>query len=183
MKQKLFIVLLFFTQTWVVLGQTMYQTTEGHIVMVAEINNERIIAESHKLFLLSDYNTKEISGKLDLKTIVTGIGYLNEQISKAEDEEMTISFSGFIPVDDFISQPHASISFNWPLKVTAGERTFELILSGSLKHFNGGEAIACMLSATGEVSTTLVGLKIILPEIGETLKVQFTQVIPRKNEL
>lgn len=47
----IFITLLFFAQTWVAEGQSMYQTTEGHIVMVAEINNERIIAESHKLFL------------------------------------------------------------------------------------------------------------------------------------
>jgi len=179
----LFITLLFFTQTWFVLGQTMYQTTEGHIVMVTEINNERIIAESHKLFLLLDYDTKEISGKLNLKTIDTGIGYLNEQIGKAEDEEMTISFSGFIPVDDFISQPHAPISFNWPLKVTAGERTFEIVLSGNLKHFNGGEAITCMLNATGDVDTTEIGLKTILSELGETLKVQFTQVILSKNKL
>ena len=147
--------------------------------MVAEINNERIIAESHKLFLFLDYNTKEISGKLELKTIDTGIGYLNEQISNAD----IISFSGFIPVDDFISKPHAPISFNWPLKVTAGESTFQIVLSGNLKHFNGGEAIACMLSATGDVNTTEIGLKSILPEIGETLKLQFTQVILRKNKL
>lgn len=179
----IFITLLFFAQTWVALGQTMYQTTEGHIVMVAEINGEQVVAESHKLILMLDYNTKEISGKLDTKTIDTGIGYLNEQISNADGEELMISFSGFIPVDDFISKPHAPISFNWPLKVTVGSRAFEIILSGNLKHFNGGEAIACMLSAIGEVSTTEVGLKSILPEISDILKVQFTQVILRKNEL
>ncbi|SMG13964.1 hypothetical protein SAMN05661096_00640 [Marivirga sericea] len=179
----IFITLLFFAQTWVAVGQSLYRTTEGHIVMVAEINNERIIAESHKLFLFLDYNTKEISGKLELKTIDTGIGYLNEQISNADGEELIISFSGFIPVEDFISKPHAPISFNWPLKVTAGESTFQIVLSGNLKHFNGGEAIACMLSATGEVSTTEVGLKSMLPEISEILKIQFTQVILRKNEL
>ncbi|WP_375580157.1 hypothetical protein ABWH96_03595 [Marivirga tractuosa] len=179
----IFITLLFFAQTWVAVGQSLYRTTEGHIVMVAEIIDEQVIAESHKLFLFLDYNTKEISGKLDLKTIDTGIDYLNEEISKAEDEEMTVSFSGFIPVDDFISKPHAPISFNWPLKVTAGERTFQIILSGNLKHFNGGEAIACMLSATGDVDTNEVGLKSILPEIGKTLKIHFTQVILRKNKL
>ena len=178
----IFITLLFFAQTWVAVGQSLYRTPEGHIVMVSEINNERIIAESHKLFLLLDYNTKEISGKLNLKSIDTGIGYLNEQIGKAEDEEMTISFSGFIPVDDFITQPHLPISFNWPLKVIVGSRAFEVILSGNLKHFNGGEAIACMLSATGDVDTNEIGLKSILPEIGKTLKIQFTQVILRKNE-
>ncbi|MEQ9169451.1 MAG: hypothetical protein RIE55_00335 [Marinoscillum sp.] len=161
----------------------MYQTTKGHIVIVAEINDERIIAESHKLFLLLDYNTKEISGKLDLKTIDTGIGYLNEQISNAAGEESVISFTGMIPVEDFISQPHLPISFSWPLKVIVGSRAFEVILSGSLNHFNGGEAIACMLSATGEVATTEIGLKTMLPEISEILKVQFTQVILRKNEL
>ena len=178
----IFITLLFIAQARIAVGQSMYRTTEGHIVMVSEINNERIIAESHKLFLMMDYNTKEISGKLDLKSIDTGIGYLNEEISKAEDEEMTISFSGFIPVDDFISQPHAPISFNWPLKVAAGKRTFEIVLSGNLKHFNGGEAIACMLSATGDVDTNEIGPKSILPEIGKTLKIQFAQVILRKNE-
>ena len=157
----IFITLLFFAQTWVAVGQSLYRTTEGHIVMVAEIIDEQVIAESHKLFLFLDYNTKEISGKLDLKTIDTG----------------------FIPVDDFISKPHAPISFNWPLKVTAGERTFQIILSGNLKHFNGGEAIACMLSATGDVDTNEVGLKSILPEIGKTLKIHFTQVILRKNKL
>ena len=179
----IFITLLFFAQTWVAVGQSLYRTTEGHIVMVAEIKDEQVIAESHKLFLFLDYNTKEISGKLDTKTIDTGIGYLNEQISNVAGEESVISFAGKIPVEDFIIQPHLPISFSWPLKVIVGSRAFEVILSGNLKHFNGGEAIACMLSAIGEVSTTEVGLKSILPEISEILKVQFTQVILRKNEL
>lgn len=175
--------LLFFGPTWLAVGQSLYRTTEGHIVMVAEIDDEKIIAESHKLFLVLDYNTKEISGRLNIKTMNTGIGYLNEQINNVADEESLISFTGMIPAEDFISQPHLPISFSWPLKVIVGSRTFEVILSGNLKHFNGGEAIACRLSATGDVDTNEIGLKSILPEIGKTLKIQFTQVILRKNEL
>ena len=86
-------------------------------------------------------------------------------------------------MDDFISQSHSPISFNWPIKIITGEREFQVVMNATLKHFNGGESIACLLSATGDFSTKEVGLASFIPGISEVLKVQFTQVILRKNTL
>lgn len=183
MKIKLFILLLIAFDSFMIKGQTLYRTTEGHIVIVAEIDDEQVIAESHQLLIQLNYDTKEISGQLNLKSLDVGYEFLNEQISQLANDGSIVSFSGRVPVDDFISQPHLPISFNWPLTITIGEREFQVVMNATLKHFNGGESIACLLSATGDFSAKEMGLKSFITGISEGLKVQFTQVILRKNTL
>ncbi|MEC7753729.1 MAG: hypothetical protein VYB44_06840 [Bacteroidota bacterium] len=183
MKIKLFILLLIAFNSFMIKGQTLYRTTEGHIVMVAEVDDEQVIVESHQLLIQLDYDTKEISGKLNLKSLDVGNGFLSEQISQLAKDASRITFYGRIPVDDFISQPHSPISFNWPIKIITDEREFQVVMNATLKHFNGGESIACLLSATGDFSTKEVGLASFIPGVSEVLKVQFTQVILRKNTL
>ncbi|WP_245553379.1 hypothetical protein [Echinicola vietnamensis] len=90
MKIKLFILLLIVFNASIIKGQTLYRTTEGHIVMVAEEDEEQVIVESHQLLIQLDYDTKEISGLLNLKSLDVGNGFLSEQIS----------------------QPHSPITFN-----------------------------------------------------------------------
>ena len=90
MKIKLFILLLIAFNSFVVKGQTLYRTTEGHIVMVAEIYDEQVIAESHQLLIQLDYDTKEISGKLNLKSLDAGHELLSEQISQLSNDASRI---------------------------------------------------------------------------------------------
>ena len=61
-------------------------------------------------------------------------------------------------------------------------KSYEISLKGTLTHFNGGKAIACMLGASGDLSSDMIGLKKMYPELSDVVKVQFTQTILRKNE-
>ena len=164
-------------------AQSTYRASRGHVIMVGEIGNQRVIAEGDAVSILLNYTTKEVSGRLNLKTMNTGLVPLNERISKQEDEAMLVSFSGVIPVDNFITQPHLPVSFELPLTVTMGSKTFKVILTGTLKHFDGGNSIACILSASGDVSTEQTGLKQSFPELSEVVKIEFNQIVLRKKEL
>ncbi len=179
---KIFISVIAFLSAMVVQAQTIYRTTEGHIILIGEQKDQKIIAESHKLFILLDYKTMEVSGTLDLKTLVTGVEYLEKRLKDIEAERSQITFSGTIPIDNFIDQPHLPVSFNWPVKLMIDNKSYEISLKGTLTHFNGGKAIACMLGASGDLSSDMIGLKKMYPELSDVVKVQFTQTILRKNE-
>ncbi|MEZ4945081.1 MAG: hypothetical protein R2804_06110 [Cyclobacteriaceae bacterium] len=160
-------------------GQPTYKTVEGHIVLIGEIDQKRVVAESHKLYIQLDYKTKEVFGRLDLKSIDTGIEHLNKLLKESE-EPLWVSFSGTIPVEDFISLPHKPIVFKWPVTMTLGNNNFDITLNTTLTHFNGGEAYACMLSASGDILAGRTSLPDEIPGLGNLLKIQFTQVILRR---
>lgn len=183
MKAIIFIIVIVFHSISMAHAQSTYRASRGHVIIVGEIGNQRVIAEGDGLSILLDYTTKAVSGRLNLKTMNTGLGSLDERISKQEDEATLVSFSGVIPVDDFITQPHLPVSFELPLTVTMGSKTFKVILTGTLRHFDGGNSIACILGASGEVPTEKTGLKESLPELSEVVKIEFSQVVLRKKEL
>lgn len=177
-----FITLLFlFTISSVLVShcQPTYKTVEGHIVMIGEIDDQQVLAESHQLYIQLDYKTKEVSGRLNLKSADTGMEYLNKLLEESE-EPLSVSFSGIIPVEDFISTPHQPIMFEWPVIMTIGNTSADVTLSTVLTHFNGGETYACMLSASGDISTGQTGLINKISGLGDFIKIQFTQVILRR---
>ncbi|HNP19757.1 MAG TPA: hypothetical protein PKL31_15065 [Fulvivirga sp.] len=183
MRLKIIISILFFISISAVHSQSEYKTIEGHIILIGEVNEQKILAESHKLSIILDYATKEISGNLDLKTLKTGVEYLDKQIQNIADKSRQIYFSGTIPIDDFITQPHLPISFNWPVILIVEGRKHEISLTGTLTHFNGGKAFACLLGASADLSSEMIGLKKIKPDLNDFIKVQFTQTILRNNDL
>jgi hypothetical protein len=182
MKIKLFILLLIVLNASIIKGQTIYETTEGHIIMVAEVDGKQVIAESHKLLILLDSKTREVSGSLDLNTLATGLKYLDKRLQGLENERSRVTFSGIIPIENFIDQPHLPVSFNWPIKLVIDNQNYSVSLKGTLTHFNGGKALACMLSASSDISSDMIGLKRVYPEVSDVVRIQFTQAILRKSD-
>jgi len=165
-----------------VTAQNSYKTLEGHIVFIGVVDNKQVMAESHELSIRLDYKTKEVSGRLDLKSLDTGIDSLNKWIRDRE-EPLLVSLSGVIPVEDFISQSHSPVKFKWPVQVTVANVNYDITFDAVLTHFNGGTAYACLLSASGKMKVSQLSLGDKAIKLTEQLSVQFTQVILRKNEL
>ena len=59
-------------------AQKIYTTEEGHIMMMTLVNDKPVKAESHKLALYLDYDSKVVNGVLDLKTLSTDIPEIKE---------------------------------------------------------------------------------------------------------
>lgn len=171
-----------FTNSLFGYGQPTYKTVEGHIVMIGEVDQKRVVAESHKLYIQLDYKTKEVLGRLDLKSLDIGIDSLNKWI-KDREEPLLVSFSGVIPVEDFISQSHSPVKFKWPVRVEVANGNYDMMLDAVLTHFNGGGSYACLLSASGNMMVYQLSLGDKVRKLTEQLRVQFTQVILRKNKL
>ena len=153
-------------------------TKRGHLKMVAKVNDEIVIAESHKLSVFLDYTTKQIRGTLDLKSLVSEIPEIKKYLEEAE-QPLIVNFSGTIPSDDFMSQPHQPLNFDWEITVDFQGEKFKIVLKTTLQHIEEGSSFSCRLNAMGNISTYKIGLNKIMSDINKTIEIQFVQFILR----
>lgn len=159
-------------------SQTNYMTKSGHLKMVSRIDNQLVAIETHELSIFLDYTTKQMSGTMDLRTLITENPELNSYLSKAE-QPLLVQFSGVIPADDFMSQPHQAMIFNWLVNVTFENKTFEVVFKTTLEHIEEGSFFSCRLSTFGEIQASKLGLEDLIPGLDETIELQFIQVVLR----
>lgn len=159
-------------------SQTNYMTKNGHLKMIGRIDNQPVAIENHNLSIFLDYTTKEMSGTMDLRTLVTEIPELNSYLRKAE-QPMLVQFSGVIPAEDFMSHPHEPLVFNWIVNVTFQNKTFEFVFKTTLVHIEEGSFFSCQLNTFGEIQASKLGLEDLIPGLDETIELQFIQVVLR----
>lgn len=159
-------------------SQTNYMTKNGHLKMVGRIDNQPVSIETHELSISLDYTTKQMSGTMDLRTLITEIPELNNYLNKTE-QPLLVEFSGVIPADDFMSQPHQALIFNWFVKVTFQNKSFEVVFKTTLEHIEEGSFFSCRLSTFGEIQAAKLGLEDLIPGLDETIELQFIQVVLR----
>ena len=118
-------------------AQKIYTTEEGHIMMMTLVDDKPFKAESHKLALYLDYESKVVSGVLDLKTLSTDIPEINS-ILQEQENPLILRFTGTIPSQDFLSKRHDPIDFNWPLDIKFQGRTFKSQFKATITHIEQG---------------------------------------------
>ncbi|WP_417363529.1 hypothetical protein [Galbibacter sp.] len=112
-------------------AQKVYTTEEGHIMMMTLVDEKPIKAESHKLALYLDYDSKVVNGVLDLKTLSTDIPEINSVLQE-EEEPLMLRFTGTIPSEDFLTKRHDPITFNWLVTVTYKDKTYKSVFKTTL---------------------------------------------------
>tara|TARA_R110001583_G_scaffold135989_1_gene287821 strand:+ start:28169 stop:28708 length:540 start_codon:yes stop_codon:yes gene_type:complete len=174
-----YIYILFFSMlVFQMQSQNNYMTKNGHLKMVVKIENQTVAIENHELSIYLDYSTKQMSGTMDLKNLITKIPELNNYLNKAE-QPLLVEFSGVIPADDFMSHAHEPLIFNWLVNVTFQNKSFEVIFKTTLEHIEEGSFFSCRLSTFGEIQTSTLGLEDLIPGLGEILELHFIQVVLR----
>ncbi|MCF6222442.1 MAG: hypothetical protein L3J34_01810 [Flavobacteriaceae bacterium] len=151
-------------------------TKKGHLKIVTKIDNQEITIESHDLELFLNYTTKEMRGVLDLNKLIDDNPKLSSYLKKTEAPLM-IHFLGIIPTNDFMSGPHELMTFNWPLKLTLQNKSFEINLKSSLVHVEGGYLTSCRLSAFGEFRAANLGLNDLIPGLDSIIAIQIIQTL------
>ncbi|WP_142785855.1 hypothetical protein [Changchengzhania lutea] len=176
MKTKLFtlaIVLITFCE---VNAQKTYKTEEGHILMMTSVDSKPVKAESHKLTLYLDYDSKIINGVLDLKTLSTDVSEINTILQEQKDPLM-LRFTGTIPSHDFLSKRHDPINFDWLVTVTYQGKFYMSQFKAIITHIEHGIAMSCLISASGQVLVSDTGLDSLIEGIDKTIEVQFAQLV------
>lgn len=178
MKTKYIFFILFFILVFQMQSQTNYMTKNGHLKMVGRIDNQPVDIETHKLSVFLDYTTKQMNGTLDLRTLITEIPELNNYLKIAE-QPLLVQFSGIIPSDNFISQDPQALIFNWLVKVTFQNKSFDVVFKTNLEHIEEGSFSSCRLSTFGEITAEKLGLEDLIPGLSETIEIQFIQIVLR----
>ena len=157
-------------------AQKIYTTEEGHIMMMTLVNDKPVKAESHKLALYLDYDTKIVNGVLDLKTLSTNNPEISAMLERQEDPLM-LRFTGTVPSADFLSKRHDPIDFNWLIDVTYQGKAFKSQFKATITHIEQGVSMSCLISARGQVLVADTGLDSIIKGIDDAIEVQFAQMV------
>ncbi len=174
--KNIFFICIYALSFQMVQSQTTYMTKKGHLKMIAKIDGKTVVAESHKLYVNLDYINKKINGTLDLKSLITDIPELKKYLKEAE-QPLLISFSGTIPPDDFMAQPHQPLIFNWQININFQDKNFKVILKTTLQHIKEGSTFSCRLNAMGKIFANEMNLNKIIPNIDNIIEIQFVQFI------
>ncbi|MBL4939556.1 MAG: hypothetical protein JKY16_04650 [Lutibacter sp.] len=157
-------------------SQTNLITKKGHLKLFVRIDGQLVTAESQKLSVHLDYTNKVMNGTLDLKSLKSEVPELNTFLNSS-DQPLQVYFSGVIPRDDFMSQPHEPLVFNWLVNVTFQNTNFDIVLRTTLEHIEEGSLFSCRLAAMGSIKAAQVNLNELIPNITETIEIQFIQFI------
>jgi hypothetical protein len=161
-------------------AQNTYLTVDGHIMIIAKVNNKPIKAESHKLSLFLDYNSNTLKGSLDLKTLNIEIPSLAKKLKETE-EPLIVKISGPIPSKDFLLHRHEPIHFNWPVTITFNNQIIKTGFKTTITHIDEGATFTCLVSAVGELQSSETELLNLIPELDKVLQIQFVQMILKKD--
>ena len=159
-----------------VTAQKIYKTDEGHLLMMTSVNDKSVKAESHKLALYLDYDSKIVNGVLDLKTITTDISKINTMLQEQENP-LILRFTGTIPSHDFLSKRHDPINFNWLVTVIYQEKSYKSQFNATITHIEHGVAMSCLISARGQVLVSDTGLDSLIEGLDKTIEIQFAQLV------
>ena len=159
-----------------VTAQNIYKTEGGHIKMMTLVNDNSVIAESHKLTLFLDYDSNVVKGILDLKTLSTRTTEINAVLQKQEDP-LILQFSGTIPSQDFFSKRHDPADFNWPVTITYQGKSYNSKFNATITHVDQGLAMSCLFSARGQILVSDIGLDSLIEGLDKTIEVQFAQLV------
>jgi hypothetical protein len=176
MKTKYIVLIVFLISGIKLNAQNTYLTIDGHIMIIAKVDNKPIKAESHKLSLFLDYNSNTLKGSLDLKTLNMEISSVNEKIKETE-EPLIVKFSGPIPSKDFLLHRHDPFQFNWPVTITFNNQTIKTGFKTTITHIEDGASFTCIVSAFGELQSSKTGLVSLFPELDKVLQIQLVQMI------
>jgi len=157
-------------------AQKIYRTEEGHVEMMARVDSVPFKAEGHKLALYLDFDSKVVSGVLDLKTLSTNNPEIKAMLA-GEGDPLMLRFTGTVPSADFLSKRHDPIDFNWLIDITYQGKAFKSQFKATITHIEQGLSMSCLISAKGQVIVTDTGLDSIIKGMDDTIEVQFAQMI------
>ena len=168
---------LFFVSGYYSQAQTIYRTVDGSIIITGEYKGERVVAQSGNLKFFLNYTTKVFVGSIDLKTLRTGVIFLDSLILSKKDS-VCVNFSGTIPDDDFITWEHPALKLNVPITVNANDIKKQLNLIATIEHSKNSIIYVCRLYGfvglnTSQFNFGLAGLK-------DDINVQFDQLVLKR---
>lgn len=159
-------------------GQVTYSTINGHVVVVGVRDSTKIIAESHKMTILFNYEAAEMKAKLDLNTFDTGIDSLNNFLLSGP--EKVVTFNGKMGIKKIFTQSHPQQSFDIVGNLTLNAITIPIIFKATLTHLSNSNSIACMLTASSTIKLSDFSLHKVLPGFLESVDIQIVQAVLRR---
>lgn len=157
-------------------SQDIYRTFNGHVLIYGEFKDSAFIAESHKLEFHYDSKTRNIYGKIKMKSINGGIPYLDSILSN--NAESIVSIEGYIPVD-FLTWEHKEYNLNVLLQLNFNNRTTKILAQIKFTHADKLTIYTCVMEAT--FTFDLADLKVEVPDnLNSIVNVQFLQLILRR---
>lgn len=159
-------------------SQDLYRTFNGYVIISGEYNDSAFLAESHKLEFYYDGRSKNISGNINLKSLISGIPYLDSLIAVKSGNIITIS--GNFPVD-FLTWDHKEYNLNVPVEIKFNDTTIKTVSKMKFTHTDKLTSYTCILETAFKLD--LADFKVNVPvQLNSKVNVQFLQLILRRGD-
>jgi len=167
--------LFFFVLLTGIKAQNIYSTTDGAIFIKAVINDSSVVARSHDLTILLDYETAEFSIKLDVSSLSTGVETMDNKLKNIDNKY--ILFKGKLGLNSINTEKHPPLNFAVKGYILSDDDEDKSINGdGSLIHVFG-DNYSCVLNLNFKFNWKEAGLDIDMPGLKDELQVKIIQTV------
>jgi hypothetical protein len=159
-------------------AQDVYRTTNGRIQIVGILNDSVLTGESNKLLASLNYETAEITLRLDKATIRTGVDSVDVKLKQLNQELLV--FKGRLGVNFVKTESHPIQYFSVKGYLSSVSGDDRIIGEGSLTHVFGG-VYSCVLNISFTVNIKDINFEIDIPGIGDEVQIKIIQTILEKD--
>ena len=172
---KSILLFIFFGSMTGMKAQNVYSTTNGAIFIKGIINDSAIVARSHELTILLDYETAEFSIKLDVSSLSTGVESWDDKIKNLKDKYILLK--GKLGLNSINTEKHPPLNFTVKAYVLSNNDDDKSIDGdGSLIHVFG-DNYSCVLNLNFKFDWKEAGLNIDIPGLKNEMQVKIIQTV------
>lgn len=133
----------------------IYRTHNGGVAITMVINDTVLVANSNHLFIFLNYETSEISIKLDLTTLRTGVDSIDNKIRHISNCDWVYKGKLSIPHINLTDNDQKNITTEGTLNGFAVSKVINA--EGTMERTYGG-IITCVLSLTFKINLREIGV-------------------------
>jgi len=157
----------------------VHGTANGTVHITGVWNDSTLVAISHELEVTLNYETAELTLRLDKSSLKTGIDSLDHKLSKLKLGP--VLYQGKLDIDQIITTRHPPQNINVTGYLTCGTHYEKIDGKGVLEH-TFGEIYACVLRMTFHLNLNEIDLGIDLPGLADEIQVEIVQSVLNKKD-
>jgi hypothetical protein len=154
----------------------MYKSKNGHVVITGQQNSVNVTGQSDQLLIVLNCESAEMSAKVDINTITTGIDLSDGLLGTINS---TAFFKGKMGADILRMEDPPPIHFDIDGILTLNSISRPMKINASLDRISDDEN-AGVLSGNLAISLNDFNLKGVMPDFSDILLIQFSQVLLRR---
>lgn len=179
LRQIITSLLLFILLPNLILGQDIYRTVDGDIVITGAAADSNIILKSNDLLILLDYETAEFTLKVDKSSFYTGNDSIDKKFSIISAP--VVEFKGKLGLDYINPKGQLPVEFNVEGSLSHNKSNI-LYGNGKLESMGEASLYSLYLNMTFHLKTSDLAMQLPIEDMHEPIQIEIVQALLKKEK-